>query len=113
MVDSQLVELLAQCAGFQWDEGNTPKLLARHNVTPGECEQAFFIEPFVVAPDDRHSAHERRWQALGQTARGRGLFLVFTIRGTDIRVIAARDMNRKERNAYGEIKARIEKDSEV
>ncbi|MBA3544559.1 MAG: BrnT family toxin [Chthoniobacterales bacterium] len=76
-------------------------------------EQAFFIEPFVVVPDDRHSADERRWQALGQTGRGRSLFLVFAIRGTMIRVIAARDMNRKERNAYGEIKARIEKDSEV
>ncbi len=112
-MDSEVVELLAQCTGFQWDDGNAPKLLARHSVSSGECEQAFFGEPFVVAPDDRHSAQERRWQALGQTARGRNLFLVFTIRDTMIRVIAARDMNRKERNTYGQIKARIDKDSEV
>lgn len=83
-------ESLAQCTGFEWDHGNTAKLLARHNVTTGECEQAFFFEPFVVVPDKRHSMHERRWQALGQSARGRNLFLVFTVRGTMIRVIAAR-----------------------
>lgn len=97
-MDSPLIELLAQCTGFQWDDGNAPKLLARHNVGPGECEQAFFTEPFVVVPDVRHSTDERRWQALGQTGRGRSLFLVFTIRDTMIRVVAARDMNRKERN---------------
>ena len=93
-MNSALIELLSQCTGFQWDDGNATKLLTRHNVTAGECEQAFFIEPFVVVPDDRHSADERRWQALGQTGRGRNLFLVFTIRGTMGRIIAARDMNR-------------------
>ena len=87
--------------------------MARHNVSPGECEQAFFVEPFAVEFDDRHSTKEGRWQALGQTIAGRGLFLVFTIRGTLIRVIAARDMNRKERERYGEVKTRTEKDSDV
>jgi uncharacterized DUF497 family protein len=38
--------------------------------------------------------------ALGQTDAGRSLFVVFTIRDTLIRVISARDMNRKEREVY-------------
>jgi hypothetical protein len=112
-VDDAINELLALCTGFQWDEGNAPKVMARHNVSPGECEQAFFVEPFVVEFDDKHSAKEGRRQALGRTIGGRGLFLVFTIRGTLIRVIAARDMNRKERERYGKIKTRSEKDSDV
>ncbi|HLE57523.1 MAG TPA: BrnT family toxin [Rhodothermia bacterium] len=77
----------------------------RHAMDPAECEQAFFIEPFVVAVDEQHSGREHRWRALGQTVAGRKLFLAFTMRGSLIRVIAARDMNRKERKHYEEIAA--------
>jgi len=112
-VDDAIYELLALCTGFQWDEGNAPKVMARHNVSPGECEQAFFVEPFVVEFDDKHLTKDGRWQALGRTIGGCGLFLVFTVRGTLIRVIAARDMNGKERESYGKIKTHAEEDSEV
>lgn len=112
-MNDDVFDLLAQCTGFDWDEGNAPKLLARHQVEPAECEQAFFAEPFLVQFDETHSSEERRWQALGRTTGGRPLFLVFTIRGTLIRVIAARDMNRKERKSYGQIEASTKGDSGV
>lgn len=102
---------LARCTGFQWDTGNAPKVLERHGVGPGECEQAFFVEPFLLTADPAHSAAEARWRALGQTLAGRTLHIVFTVRGDLIRVIAARDMSRKERQVYEQAKARIEKDS--
>ena len=108
-----VLERLAQCTGFEWDAGNALKVMAHHNVSPGECEQAFFAGPFAVKFDDKHSTGEGRWQALGRTSAGRALFLVFTVRGTLIRVIAARDMNRKERERYGEIKTHPEEDSGV
>ncbi len=111
IVGNDIYKLLALTIGFEWDEGNAPKVVARHNVSPGECEQAFFVEPFVAVFDARHSSKEGRWQALGQTTAGRGLFLVFTIRGTLIRVIAAREMNHKERDGYGKVKAKIKEDS--
>ena len=98
-----IYELLARCTGFEWDTGNAPKVLARHKVEPGECEQAFFREPFVVAFDEKHSGAEQRWHALGQTLADRKLYLAFTVRGTLIRVIAARDMNRKERRLYAQV----------
>jgi len=107
------IELLGRCTGFQWDEGNAPKVCARHNVEPGECEQLFFFEPLLVEFDEQHSATEQRWCALGQTTGGRRLFLVFTLRETLIRVIAARDMNRKEQQFHAEAKARTEESSEV
>ena len=101
---------LARCTGFQWDTGNAPKVLERHSVGPGECEQAFFVEPFLVAADPGHSAAEERWRALGQTLGGRKLHIVFTVRGDLIRVIAARDMSRKERQVYEQAKAHTEED---
>jgi uncharacterized DUF497 family protein len=100
--------ILARCTGFQWDAGNAPKVLARHNVEPGECEQAFFRHPFLVAFDAEHSGTELRWQALGRTLADRRLYLVFTVRDTFIRVIAARDMNQKERRRYAEAQASVE-----
>lgn len=90
-------DLLARATGFDWDAGNAPKVTGRHHVEPGECEQAFFQVPFIVSYDAGHFAAEPRWRALGQTAAGRLIFLVFTLRGALIRVLAARGMNRKER----------------
>jgi uncharacterized DUF497 family protein len=43
---------------------------------------------------------ETRFYALGQTDTGRLLFVVFTARKNLIRVISARDMNKKERKVY-------------
>lgn len=104
---------LLRGTGFQWDAGNAGKVLARHAVEPGECEQAFFAEPFLVSADEKHSGAEPRWRALGRTLAGRYLYVVFTIRGELIRVIAARDMNRRERQAYDQTKARYTKDPDV
>ena len=91
---------LFQCTGFEWDKANSQKIWLKHHATPSECEQIFFHHPLVVADDTRHSHEEDRYYALGQTDTGRSLFVVFTIRRTLIRVISARDMNRKERRVY-------------
>lgn len=85
---------------FDWDEGNRDKNWLRHQVTTGECEQVFFNQPLLVLPDIRHSQQESRYYALGQTDAGRKLFVVFTVRGSLLRIISARDMSRKERKIY-------------
>ena len=94
--------LLDKCEGFDWDEGNSEKNLIRHRVTLGECEQVFFNEQVIVSEDIKHSKAESRWYLLGSTDAGRLLFVVFTIRENLIRVISARDMNKKEREVYDE-----------
>jgi hypothetical protein len=99
---------LSACSGFEWDEGNSEKNRLKHEVTRPECEQIFFNRPLVVADDEKHSQDEVRYYALGQTDKGRRLFLVLTIRGSLIRVISARDMNRAEKRIYDE-----KEDSEV
>ena len=87
--------------GFEWDEGNSRKNFDKHSVTQGEAEQVFLNEPLVLE-DARHSGTEARFHALGKTDRGRQLHISFTVRqgGHRIRVISARDMNRKERAFY-------------
>lgn len=96
----EILDLVAECEGFEWDEGNLLKNWERHEVTASECEQLFFNKPLVVAEDGKHSAKEARFYALGQTDLGRLMFIVFTVREKLIRVISARDMNRRERKAY-------------
>lgn len=98
-------ERLVRCTGFDWDEANAPKLRERHEVSQSECEQGFLSEPLLVAWDERHSQLEERWAALGRTFEGRGLLVVFTVRGERIRPISARDMSRRERQRYAEAEA--------
>ena len=102
---------VGRAAYLEWDAGNEPKLSTRHNVEPGECEQAFFREPFLVVFDEKHSGVEQRWQALGRTLADRRLFLVFTVRGALIRIIAARDMNRRERRTNEKAQASLEENA--
>ncbi len=109
-----IYERLSRCEAFDWDDGNAPKIRERHDVEPGECEQAFVSEPLLVLADPEHSQQEERWRALGSTIGGRRLYVVFTIRrGVLIRVLAARDMNRKERTTYEQAKTRFEEDPDV
>lgn len=93
MIDLTLLE------GFGWDEGNARKN-DKHDVTASEAEQVFFNQPLLMLEDAKHSRAEPRFHALGMTHMGRKLHITFTVRGTRIRVISARDMHRKERSIY-------------
>lgn len=86
--------------GFQWDEGNSCKNLIKHDVTDGECEEIFFNAPILFAQDVKHSDIENRVAAFGVTNSARRLTVVFTVRQRLIRIISARDMNRREREFY-------------
>jgi len=92
----------ATVAGFEWDDGNRAKC-QRHGVSIAEIE-SLFARPVMVLPDDAHSGAEERLRAVGRTAGGRHVFLVFTIRRRGgeryIRPISARYMHRKEIESY-------------
>ena len=105
---------LAQCRGFQWDEGNAEKNWIQHHVSQGEAEQVFFNRPLVVVEGEQRTEFSRRYYALGYTDASRPLFIVFTIRDALIRVISARPMSRRERRMYEHAKeAAAETDSTV
>ena len=83
-------------AGFEWDAGNREKNL-KHGVHASECEQVFFNESLLILDDPKHSVAEDRFAAFGQTDGGRKVVVVYTQRADLLRVISARDMNRRER----------------
>ena len=95
-----IYKIVQECTGFQWDRYNIQKSLKKHNVSPIECEQAFFNRPLIVVEDVLHSQDEERFYALGKTDQGRKLFVAFTIGKKLIRVISSRDMHKKEGKIY-------------
>lgn len=95
-------EFFLDVTGFQWDEGNSEKNWRRHRITRAEAEQVFLNRPILVGGDPKHAAREVRHFALGLTDAGRELMVVFTLRGSLLRVISTRPMSRRERRLYGE-----------
>ncbi|MEK7250373.1 MAG: BrnT family toxin [Bacteroidota bacterium] len=87
---------------FEWDSGNRDKNWRRHRVKWSECEEVFFNMPLLLLPDIEHSLTEERDYAFGKTNNNRLLVVVFTVRDSRIRVISARDMNKKEKRFYYE-----------
>ena len=88
--------------GFEWDKGNLEHI-RKHDVGYKECEDIFYNKPLLVSFDPDHSQIEKRFRALGLTKKKRLLFLSFTIRSRRIRVISARDQNKKERRGIEKV----------
>ena len=106
-----LDEFIAGLKGFEWDEGNSAKNWLHHRVRQAEAEQALLNRPLVWARDLKHSQKEPRFLAFGRTDTKRQLAIVFTVRGSRVRVISARPMSRAERNVYAQAERWPEADS--
>lgn len=89
-------------AGFDWDSGN-PKKCQNHGVSIAEIE-SLFDRPVVILPDKENAQGERRFRAIGTTAKKRNVFVVFTERGRGngvlIRPISSRYMHKREVESY-------------
>jgi len=92
--------ILNRVFDFEWDEGNSGKNLKKHGVTNQEAEEIFFDEKKKIYKDILHSQKEPRSILLGKTEKKRLLCVVFTIRRGKLRVISARNINKKERYLY-------------
>lgn len=92
---------IKKTVSFEWDKGNSQKNWQKHGVTQKEAEEIFLDPHKQDYPDPRHSKNELRKIIVGKTFEGRELFVVYTIRDKTIRIISARDLNkRKERDLY-------------
>jgi len=85
---------------FIWDKGNIDKNWEKHKITNRECEEIFYDKGKKILKDVLHSEKENRFILLGKTKKDRLLYLVFTMRNKKIRVISARDINKKEVHLY-------------
>ena len=93
------MEILNSPIKFEWDKHNIEHVRI-HKVEPGECEQVFFNIPLTVEIDVIHSRDEKRYFAIGKTNMNRTLVVIFTVRKIKMRVITARDADKKERMRY-------------
>ena len=90
--------MMNQLSGFQWDKGNKAKC-QKHGVSL-ETVEAIFVTGLIIFPDEGHSLNEKRYRAKGKDHDRRSVFVVFTIRGNEIRPISARTMHQKEVASY-------------
>jgi len=83
---------------FEWDEAKSAKSL-RERGFDFEFASGIFEGRLVVEADRRRDYGEDRVVAIGET-RGLVLTLVYTVRGDAVRIISARQANRKERSRW-------------
>jgi hypothetical protein len=88
--------MFSQVHEFEWDRGNKDKNLKKHGVSNEEIEEAFFDVNKKIFTDVLHSGKEERFKIAAKTQKSRLLFVVFTLRGKKVRVISAKDLNKKE-----------------
>lgn len=93
------MKTVKQVFEFEWDRGNSNKN-KKHGVEDRESEEVFLDERRFIFKDRVHSGKEEWFRILGKTKAKRLLFIAFTMRGKKIRIISARDINKKEVYLY-------------
>lgn len=85
---------------FEWDLVKARENEGKHKISFVEATEVFADGLSSTAPDPDHSLGEERFVIFGRTLGGRYLVVAFTDRGGRLRIISARDMTRRERQAY-------------
>jgi uncharacterized protein len=71
-----------------------------HGVNFEEAVTVFDDAGVVIEPDYAHSDFEERFYAIGISQRAQVLFVVFTERGDNARIISAREATTHEQKHY-------------
>lgn len=94
------MKILPEPIAFEWDKGNKEKNFKKHKVSIKEAEDVFYSKQKFFFVDKKHSTDfEKRHMVWGISSEQRKLSVIFTVRGK-VRIISARDMNKKERREY-------------
>jgi len=89
---------------FEWDEAKNDACLERRGFDFAHAVNAFHDPHRIVVQDRRRDYGEDRYRLLG-AVDGRAYVVVYTVRGSTVRIISARKANPKEvandeHNAY-------------
>jgi len=85
---------------FEWHTYKAEINTKKHNVSFDEAKTIFGDKRHLEFPDREHSDEELRYLAIGRSENGRLLTIVFTERGTKLRLISARMAEPWERREY-------------
>jgi hypothetical protein len=85
---------------FEWDNTKARSNERKHNVSFEEAKTVFDDPFYIDFFDPDHSFDENRFIILGQSLRGRLLFVAYTERTSSIRIISAREATKTEHLFY-------------
>jgi uncharacterized DUF497 family protein len=88
---------------FEYDPRKAAINLRKHKVSFEEAASVFADPLRSSVLDSDHSWEEQRFMMVGQSTRGRILFLVYTETDSSVRLIGARIATANERAQYEEI----------
>ena len=86
---------------FEWDENKNKSNQEKHKIDFNDAKQVFADEKRTQSEDTRKDYGEKRWITVGKMYKALTV-VVFTMRETAIRIISARFVNKREREAYNE-----------
>lgn len=90
---------------FEWHVEKARENLKKHNVSFEEA-RTVFNDPFsITIADPEHSTDEDRYIDIGLSAKGQILVVVYTERGSNIRIISCRKATNAERRVYEQEKS--------
>ena len=84
---------------FEWDQDKSDACYLERGFDFAYVLRAFVDDDRLIHKDTRWDYGEDRYQLLG-AIDGRVFFVVYTIRGTVLRIISARKANQREKNEY-------------
>jgi len=87
---------------FEWDEEKAKANLKKHRVSFDEATTVLIDSFSITIPDPDHSVDEQRYIDIGSSDNGRVLVVVYTERGSNIRIISCRKATLSERKRYEE-----------
>ena len=87
---------------FEWDAEKAKANLKKHRVSFEEATTVLIDSFSITIPDPDHSVDEQRYIDIGISDNGRVLVVVYTERGSNIRIISCRKATPSERKLYEE-----------
>jgi len=89
---------------FEWDQRKAEANFSKHGVRFAESQPVFGGEFALTLTDDESDPGEQRFVSMGMGAKGQVLVVVYSYRGTAIRIISARVAEPHERGQYEELR---------
>ena len=89
---------------FDWDDDKAEINIVRHGISFLEATSVFDDDLSITFLDPDHSIDEERLIIIGHSNRGRLLFVSHTDRNRRPRIISAREVTRRERKVYEDVR---------
>ena len=83
----------------QFDPAKNAANIAKHGVSLADGD-GVLLDPLALTIEDSTSRGEQRWQTIGVNSFGELMIVVWTNRGSDVRLISVRKPEPKERRDY-------------